>query len=72
MRRILTIGSFLAVVLTVVGLGTVHSSAQAEKKTGTLRPALRGDIAINNVSLAFGEKEALKNVSFSVKGGVPS
>ena len=43
MRRILTIGSFLAVVLAVVGLGTVPSSAQAEKKAGKL--ILRGDMA---------------------------
>jgi ABC-type multidrug transport system fused ATPase/permease subunit len=35
----------------------------------TLRPALRGDLAIDDVSLAFGDKEALKNVSFSAKGG---
>jgi ATP-binding cassette subfamily B protein len=41
----------------------------AAKNSGTLQPALRGDLAINNVSLAFGDKEALKNVSFSVKGG---
>ena len=38
-------------------------------KSGTLRRALRGDLTINNVSLAFGDKRALKNVSFSVKGG---
>jgi len=49
-------------------LGAVLMAPEA-KKSGTLRPALRGDLAINNVSLAFGDKEALKNVSFSVKGG---
>jgi ATP-binding cassette, subfamily B, bacterial len=38
-------------------------------KSGTLRPARRGDLAINNVSLAFGDKQALKNVSFSVESG---
>ena len=43
--------------------------APETKKAGTLRPALRGDLAIDNVSLAFGDKEALKNVSFSVSGG---
>ena len=42
MRRILTIGSFLAVVLVVVNFATVRSSAQAEKKTGKL--ILRGDM----------------------------
>jgi ATP-binding cassette, subfamily B, bacterial len=49
-------------------LGVVLIAPEA-KKSGTLRPALRGDLAVNNVSLAFGDKEALKNVSFSVKGG---
>jgi ATP-binding cassette subfamily B protein len=39
------------------------------KAAGTLRPALRGDLTIQNVSLSFGDKKALKNVSFSVKGG---
>ena len=43
--------------------------AQEEQKTGTLRPALRGDLAMRNVSLAFGEKEVLKNVSFEALGG---
>jgi ATP-binding cassette subfamily B protein len=43
--------------------------APEPKKEGTLRTALRGDIALQNVSLAFGDKEALKNISFSVKGG---
>jgi ATP-binding cassette subfamily B protein len=49
-------------------LGAVLMAPDANK-SGTLRPALRGDLTINNVSLAFGDKEALKNVSFSVKGG---
>ena len=44
-------------------------SAREEEKTGTLRAALRGDLAMNNVSLAFGEKEVLKNVSFQALGG---
>jgi ATP-binding cassette, subfamily B, bacterial len=39
------------------------------KKSGTLWPALRGDLAVDNVSLAFGDKEALKHVSFSAKSG---
>jgi ATP-binding cassette, subfamily B, bacterial len=39
------------------------------KKSGTLRPALHGDLAVDNVSLAFGDKEALKNVFFSAKSG---
>src|SRR5579864_583344 len=43
--------------------------AQEEQKTGTLRHSISGDLAMNNVSVAFGEKEALKNVSFSAKAG---
>ena len=39
------------------------------RKSGTLRRTLRGDLEIRNVSLAFGDKQALKNVSFSVRGG---
>ena len=41
-RRLLTIGLSLAVVLVVVNFATVRSSAQAEKKTGKL--ILRGDM----------------------------
>src|SRR6202041_2522204 len=44
-------------------------TAPEAKKTGTIWPSLRGDIAVDNVSLAFGDKKALKNVSFSAKGG---
>jgi ATP-binding cassette, subfamily B, bacterial len=44
-------------------------SAREEEKTGVLRPALRGDVAMSNVSLAFGEKEVLKKVSFQALGG---
>jgi len=44
-------------------------SAREEEKTGTLRPALRGDVEMNNVSLAFGQKEVLKHVSFQALGG---
>jgi ATP-binding cassette subfamily B protein len=43
--------------------------AREEDKTGTLRPALRGDLAMSNVSLAFGDKEVLKKVSFEALGG---
>jgi len=43
--------------------------APEANKSGTLRPARRGDLAINNVSLAFGDKQALKNVSFSMESG---
>ncbi len=43
--------------------------AREEERTGTLRPALRGELAMSNVSLAFGDKEVLKNVSFEALAG---
>jgi len=43
--------------------------APEAKQEGALRPALRGDLEVQNISLAFGDKEALKNVSFSVTAG---
>jgi len=49
-------------------LGAVLMAPETNK-SGTLRPARRGDLAINNVSLAFGDKLALKNVSFTVESG---
>ena len=49
-------------------LGAVLMAPEANK-SGALRPARRGDLAINNVSLAFGDKLALKNVSFAVESG---
>ncbi len=44
-------------------------NAPIEKKTGGLKATLRGDIEVENVSMQFGEKTVLKNVSFSVKAG---
>jgi len=44
-------------------------SAREEERTGTLRPALRGDLAMNHVSLAFGEKDVLKDISFQALAG---
>lgn len=44
-------------------------SAQAEAKTGTLGADLRGDIGMDQISLSFGEKQVLKQVSFSAKAG---
>jgi ATP-binding cassette, subfamily B, bacterial len=43
--------------------------APEEKPSGTLHRPLQGNLAMNNVSLAFGEKEVLKNVSFAAKPG---
>ncbi len=44
-------------------------NAPEEQKTGGLVRDLRGDIALENVSLAFGEKMALRNVSLAAKAG---
>ena len=43
---------------------TLH--APDKKETGTLVAKLQGDIELKNVSLFFGEKPILKNVSFKV------
>jgi ATP-binding cassette, subfamily B, bacterial len=44
-------------------------SAPPPPKAGELRTALRGDIAMSGVSLKFGDKEVLKDVSFAAKAG---
>ena len=43
--------------------------APVEKKTGGLKLALKGDIEVKNVTVNFGAKIALKDISFSVKAG---
>lgn len=43
--------------------------APVEKKTGGVKAELRGDIDVKNVSVYFGEKMALKDISFSVAAG---
>ena len=64
---------FMSTVMAQAGASYARLSvvlmAPETRKSGTLRRALRGDLNINNVSLAFGDKQALRNVSFSVKGG---
>jgi ATP-binding cassette, subfamily B, bacterial len=49
-------------------IGTLLNAPEEPKKGG-LDGDLRGDIAVQNVSLAFGEKLALRNVSFEAKAG---
>jgi ATP-binding cassette subfamily B protein len=44
-------------------------SAPPPPKAGELRPALRGDIAMSGVSLKFGDKAVLAEVSFAAKAG---
>jgi ATP-binding cassette subfamily B protein len=41
-------------------------------ETGTINTDIRGDILVKNVSLSYGEKPILKNISFSVKAGSKS
>ena len=41
--------------------------APVEKKTGGLKAVLKGNIEVKNVAVSFGQKMALKNISFFVK-----
>ncbi len=43
--------------------------APVEKKTGGLKAKLRGDIEVKNIIVKFGQKSALKDVSFDVSAG---
>ena len=43
--------------------------APEEKKNGGRKAELHGNIKINNISVMFGEKAALKDVSFSIASG---
>jgi ATP-binding cassette, subfamily B, bacterial len=38
-------------------------------ETGTIQTKLRGDIELKNISLNYGEKPILKDISFSIKAG---
>jgi ATP-binding cassette, subfamily B, bacterial len=43
--------------------------AEEEPKSGRTVTGLRGDVGMNDISLAFGEKQVLKHVSFSAPAG---
>lgn len=43
--------------------------APETRPTGTVNATLNGDVELNNVSVYYGDKPALKNISFSVKAG---
>jgi len=43
--------------------------APVEKKTGGLKVALKGDVEVKNVTVDFGQKSVLKDVSFFVPAG---
>jgi ATP-binding cassette subfamily B protein len=47
----------------------IVSNAPDKKETGTVVTDLRGDIAVRNVYVNYGEKAVLKNVSFAAKAG---
>jgi ATP-binding cassette subfamily B protein len=49
-------------------LGAVLTAPEGTP-SGTLRQTLRGDLDIRNISLALGNKEVLRNVSFTAGGG---
>jgi ATP-binding cassette subfamily B protein len=44
-------------------------NAPSEVKTGGLKALLHGDIEVKGVSVAFGERAVLKDVSFKARGG---
>jgi ATP-binding cassette, subfamily B, bacterial len=43
--------------------------APVKKQTGKLQAVLRGDVELKNITVNFGQKSALKNISFSIKAG---
>ena len=64
---------FMSTVMAQAGASYMRLSAvlaaPPAPKAGELRSALRGDIGMNAISLKFGDKEVLKDVSFSAKAG---
>jgi ATP-binding cassette subfamily B protein len=51
--------------------GRIRQVLQApiERKTGGLKAVLRGDIAVEQVTVTFGDKVALRDVSFTIPAG---
>jgi ATP-binding cassette subfamily B protein len=43
--------------------------AKAEDKSGTIDSKIKGDIVLKDVSLFYGDKPVLRNISFSIKAG---
>ena len=64
---------FMSNVMAQAGASYMRLSvvlmAPEDKQSGTLKQPLHGDVAMNGVSLTLGQKEVLKNVSFSAKPG---
>ncbi len=44
-------------------------NAPVELKTGGIKSDLSGDVEVKNITVTFGEKKALKDISFKVKAG---
>jgi len=64
---------FMSTVMAQAGASYMRLSAvfaaPAPPKAGELRSALRGDVSMTGISLKFGDKEVLKDVSISAKAG---
>jgi ATP-binding cassette, subfamily B, bacterial len=64
---------FMSTVMAQAGASYMRLSAvlaaPPPPKAGELRSALRGDIGMSRISLKFGDKEVLKDVSFSARAG---
>src|ERR1700681_1183748 len=63
---------FMSNVMAQAGASYMRLSAvlaAPPPKAGELRSALRGDIGMSGISLKFGDKEVLKDVSFSARAG---
>jgi ATP-binding cassette subfamily B protein len=64
---------FMSNVMAQAGASYMRLSAvlaaPPPPKAGELRSALRGDIGMSGISLRFGDKEVLKDVSFSARAG---
>ena len=64
---------FMSNVMAQAGASYMRLSAvlmaPPPPKAGELRSALRGDIGMSDISLKFGDKQVLKDVSFAAKAG---
>ncbi len=64
---------FMSTVMAQAGASYMRLStllsAPPPPETGNLRCALRGDIGMSGISLTFGDKEVLRDVSFFAKAG---
>ena len=64
---------FMSTVMAQAGASyariTSVLGAPSPKESGTIKADLKGDIDLKNISVKFGEKAALKDVSISIKAG---